>query len=90
MEGRAYIMGDDFTAVGPKNELDWYEGELSKHYELTISPRLGPADEDAKEVRVLNRIIRWTDDAVEYEAGPRQCERFVERREDWTRVKRSA
>ena len=27
---------------------------------------------------VLNRVLRWTDDVVEYEADPRQCERLLE------------
>ena len=27
---------------------------------------------------VLNRLIRWTDNGVEYEADPRQCERLLE------------
>ena len=27
---------------------------------------------------VLNRVLRWTDSGVEYEAGPRQGERLLE------------
>ena len=40
--------------------------------------RLGPAATDDKEARVLNRIIRWTGNGLEYEADPRQVEKLLE------------
>ena len=40
--------------------------------------RLGPAPTDTKELTVLNRVLRWTADGIEYEADPRQGERLVE------------
>ena len=33
--------------------------------------------EDDKEGKVLNRVIRWTDEGLEYEADPRQGEKLV-------------
>ena len=71
------VHGDDFTSSGPANELDWMEKMLAEHYELTIAPRMGPGPNDAKEGRVLNRIIRWKDASIEYECDPRQIERLV-------------
>ena len=71
------VHGDDFTTVGGKTSLDWFEGEMKKLYELTVGPRLGPGPGDDKEGTVLNRIIRYTSQGVEYEADPRQCEKFV-------------
>ena len=71
------VHGDDFTTVGAKEDLDWLESEMQAHYELTIQPRLGPGDGDAKEAIVLNRVIRWTDQGIEYEADPRQSEKLV-------------
>ena len=44
---------------------------------MTIAPRLGPGEGDAKQGRVLNRIITWTQDGIELEADPRQIERLV-------------
>ena len=38
---------------------------------------MGPGPGDAKEGRALNRIIKWHDDKISYEADPRQCERFI-------------
>ena len=72
------VHGDDFTATGSKRELDWFEAQLRARYELTAGGRLGPGKDDTKEASVLNRIIRWTDEGVEYEADPRQVERFLE------------
>ena len=53
------------------------KSEMQKKYELTESGRLGPSKDDDKEVKILNRIARWTDGGVEYEADPRQAERLV-------------
>ena len=71
------VHGDDFTSSGPADALDWLEGALAEHYELTIAPRMGPGPKDAKEGRVLNRVIRWLDGRIEYECGPRQIERLI-------------
>ena len=65
---RCSVHGDDLTTCGPKNQLDWFKGELEKHYELTGAHRLGPGAEDDKEARVLNRIVRWTPEGIAYEA----------------------
>jgi hypothetical protein len=71
------VHGDDFTVVGGKRSQDWFEKELRGHYELTASPRLGPAEDDAKEGLILNRVVRWLPDGVEYEADPRQAEKII-------------
>jgi len=71
------VHGDDFTSVGSKRQLDWFEETLKQRYELTVGPRLGPADSDAKEGTILNRIIRWTPQGIEYEADPRQAEKLI-------------
>ena len=71
------VHGDDFTAVGPKSDLDWYEEAMRGNYELTSQPRLGPGADDAKEAIILNRVIRWGSEGIEYEADPRQPEKLV-------------
>ena len=72
------VHGDDFTTAGPKCELDWFEAELEGKYELKKGGRLGPGPNDTKELTVLNRVLRWTAEGIEYEADPRQGERLVE------------
>ena len=71
------VHGDDFTSSGARPELDWMEAEIAKHYEITIQPRMGPGPSDAKEGRSLNRVVRWLDGRIEYEADPRQSERLI-------------
>ena len=54
------VHGDDFAMAGPKSSLDQFVDPLKEKYELKEAARLGPAPEDDKEARVLNREIRWT------------------------------
>ena len=72
------VHDDDFTTAGAKPDLDWFETELEARYELRRGGRIGPGGNDEKEGRVLNRVVRWTDAGLEYEADPRQAERLIE------------
>ena len=47
-------------------------------YELRKGGRIGPGKDDDNEGRVLNRVVRWTEDGVEYQADPRQAEKLIE------------
>ena len=40
--------------------------------------RIGPGKDDDKEGRVLNRVVRWIEDGLEYGADPRQAEKLIE------------
>ena len=71
------VHGVDFTSQGGKQDFDWFEAEIAKHYGISIDPRLGPGPYDAKEGRCLNRMIRWCDGHIEYEADPRQAEKLI-------------
>ena len=72
------VHGDDFTTSGPKSSLDWFEDQIGQRYEVTIGPRMGPGPHDGKEARVLNRVVRWTEQGLEMEADPRQTEKLLE------------
>ena len=74
---RCSVHGDDLTTVGSKKDLDWFVAELRKKYELKEKHRLGPAPTDDKEAVILNRIVRWTAEGLEYEADPRQSEKLL-------------
>ena len=69
--------GDDFTALGAKKGLDWYEGILSAAFEIGNYVRMGEAPEDAKQVRILNRILTLDESGLRYEADPRHAERLA-------------
>ena len=64
--------------MGEKRHLDWLEEQLASKYELRKGGRPGPGADDAKELTVLNRILRYTDKGYEYEADPRQGEKLLE------------
>jgi len=71
------VHGDDFTVRGPKRSLDEFIKAMERLYEFKIGGRLGPSDKDDKEGTILNRVVRWTERGLEYEADPRQCEKVV-------------
>ena len=68
------VHGDDFTALGTPHGLNLYEAGMLKFFECKVKGRLGRRDGDLKEMRVLNRIARITDDGLCYEADPRHVE----------------
>merc|ERR1711911_93626 len=39
--------------------------------------RLGPGEADDKSIRILNRVVQWTRDGIEYEADQRHSEIIV-------------
>ncbi len=55
------VHGDDFTTAGPKFSLDAFVEEFCKKFALKEAARPGPAPEDDKEARVLNRAVRRSD-----------------------------
>ena len=58
-------------------ELRWMQEQLEQKYELMVE-LLGPDQGQKQEVRVLNRILRWTKDGVEYEVDPRHAEIIID------------
>ena len=71
------VHGDDFTALGTSNSLSKFEAGMQKSFECKLKGRLGFGSQDLKEMRVLNRILRVTDDALLYEADPRHAEMMI-------------
>ena len=71
------VHGDDFTTAGAKSDLDWIVSALEAKYELRKGGIIGPCIDDDKEGCVFNRVVRWTEDGLEYEADPRQAEKLI-------------
>ena len=65
---------DDFPCAGKDLDLKWLHDELKKTYELTAT-RVGPNHE--KEVKYLNRTIRWTKEGLEFEGDAKHSEILV-------------
>ena len=74
---RLVVHGDDFTALGYEEDLNWYRKVLTQKSEAKVKGRLGPGKMDEKPMRVLNRFIQWTPSGIEYEADQRHAEIIV-------------
>ena len=71
------VHGDDFICSGAQPQLQCLEAQLRSKYELTVGARLGPSKEEDHEGLVLNRVVRWTSQGLEYEADPKQAEKRI-------------
>jgi hypothetical protein len=76
-ELRAVVHGDDFTMLGRESELSWFREMISQSFEVKFRGRLGPCHDDQKSMRILNRVVEWSDAGISYEADQRHAEIFV-------------
>ena len=74
---RTVVHGDDFTSLGDGESLQWLLAELQKQYELKLRATLGPDAHDDKDVRILNRVVQWTQDGITYEPDQRHADIVV-------------
>jgi hypothetical protein len=74
---RIVVHGDDFTVLGHARELDWFRQKIKERYEVKFRARIGPEIKDDKSVRILNRIVTWNEDGIEYESDQRHAEIIV-------------
>ena len=65
------MPSDDFTFVGNDEDLDWFEDMISKEFEVKVRGRLGIDKEDIKSIRILSRVVEWTEEVIWYEADQR-------------------
>ena len=76
--GRPRGPGKAFKKAGKKTLPDSLQvPSRTAGHTLWSKHSLGPAPSDHKEAAILNRIVRWTDKGLEYEADPRQSEKFL-------------
>ena len=71
------VHGDDFTVLGDDTGLDWFRAALQSKFLLKVRGRLGPEATDDKEIRILNRIVRWTPEGIWYEPDQRHAEIII-------------
>ena len=65
------VHGDDFTATGPKRQLDWFEERMRQHYELTVGGRLGPGPRTMTRKPLSSTASSGgLSNGIEYEADP--------------------
>ena len=71
------VHGDDFTCLGPRLDILWYEDSLAERFEIKRRGQIGESEGCVQEIRILNRILRLTADGLRYEADPRHSELLV-------------
>ena len=74
---RLVVHGDDFTALGRREDLIWYETELARSFEIKVRGHLGEGKECVDEMKILNRVVRLSEGGLLYEADPRHAEMLV-------------
>jgi hypothetical protein len=74
---RCIVHGDDFVLSGRAAALDEVKAGMHERFLLKELGRLGGGQGELKELRVLNRVIRWTPAGLKYEADPRHAEILV-------------
>ena len=62
--------------VGSEEETNWLKERLENEYEIKTT-MVGRRPGLEKEVRILNRVVRWTEEGWEYEADQRHGEIIV-------------
>ena len=67
------VHGDDFTVSGSTANLQRMKREFERRFEVTAHT-LGPEVGQEREVRILNGVIRWTPEGLEYEPDQRHAE----------------
>ena len=74
---RVVVHGDDFTVLGQEADLDWFRRNISEKYEVKFRGRIGLGSGDDKSIRILNRVVTWTEEGIEYEADQRHAEIII-------------
>ena len=73
-----YVHGDDYVSTGTSENLNWLKAQLENKYQVKTQV-LGPEEGQAKEVKILNRIVSWkSTEGITYEADPRHTEIILE------------
>jgi hypothetical protein len=70
---RLLVHGDDFFAVGPMGGLEQFEKFMHDTYECKVQT-IGMGEKDAKDLRILGRIVSLEQDGISYEADQRHVE----------------
>ena len=71
------VHGDDFVFEGPSDVFKEIADALRKYWIIKVRATIGPDPKDDKEVSILNRVVRWTTEGIEYEADPRHVEKLL-------------
>ena len=77
-EIRVVVHGDDFTVLAAEDNLNWFREQIQNRFEVKFRGRIGPSEKDSKSIRILNRVVQWTEKGIEYEADQRHAELIIQ------------
>ena len=68
------MHGYDITVPSRENQLDCSWKKFQDRFESKHRGRLGPSDGDQKQNRILNRIVEWSKQGIQYEGDQRHAD----------------
>ena len=74
---RTLVHGDDFVSTGGRQAMKLFREVLEKRFEIKTKV-VGAAEEEVREARVLNRVLRITEQGWEYEPDQRHAEIIID------------
>ena len=74
---KCLVHGDDFVTVGDRADCEWLKSKLGIRFDIK-SKIVGCAEDESREERILNRVIRVTDQGWEMEADQRHADIIVD------------
>ena len=76
---RTLVHGDDYASTGSLTQLDWLKDQLEKKFEMKTQLVGHPDREDVlREAKILNRVVRSTQNGWEYKCDQRHVEIILE------------
>ena len=75
--GKYLVYGDDFVTVGDRADCNWLKGKLESRFEIK-SQIVGFGEDEAREERILIRVIRATGRGWEMEADQRHADIIID------------
>ena len=76
MDLRTFVHGDDFVTCGGRADCQWFHRALKGRFSIKTKV-VGLGEGEVREERILNRIIRVTEDGWELEADQRHADIIV-------------
>ena len=71
------VHGDDFTALGPIEELNKLVATIKDWCEVKTRGKLGHEKNDGKEIKILNRRVEWADKKIIYDADQKNIQTIL-------------
>ena len=66
---RVVAHADDLTFATTETELKRIRSKMSEGFDVWVRSILGSGESDVREIEILGRFPRWTEQGLEYEAS---------------------